>query len=154
MSAKTQPQGCNINCTSCQGQAIEVQNASATPRWPVVKKNIKDTCRWRGLFWLCLDQSTPIFFPALWQKSVTPNAQRPTRNAQRVTPNAQRVTLNAQRPTHHTRCRDVWHFLTLSRPVHADCSIWTFKHWRFFWNWLGLGQSTPIFFGLQHLNLF
>jgi hypothetical protein len=23
-------------------------------------------------------------------------------------------------------------FLTLSRPVHADFSIWTFKHWRFF----------------------
>jgi hypothetical protein len=37
-----------------------VQNASATPGWPVVKK-FKDTCRWRGLFWLCLDQSTPIF---------------------------------------------------------------------------------------------
>ncbi len=39
---------------------------------PVMKKLFKDTCRWRGLsfFWLCLDQSTPIFWfrrLTLWQ---------------------------------------------------------------------------------------
>ena len=37
-----------------------MQNASATPGWPVLKK-IKDTCRWRYPFWLSLDLSTPIF---------------------------------------------------------------------------------------------
>ena len=40
-----------------------MQNASATPRWPV-RKNIKDTCRWRGLFYISLDLSTPIF--SIW----------------------------------------------------------------------------------------
>ena len=41
-------------------------------------------------------------------------------------------------------------FLTLSRPVHANFSIWTLTLWRIFWNWLGLGQSTPIFFSASN----
>ena len=60
---KRSREGCSSYYTSCQGQAIEVQNASATPRWPV-RKNIKDTCRWRGLFYISLDLSTPIF--SIW----------------------------------------------------------------------------------------
>ncbi len=62
-------EGCSNYCTSCHGQAIEVQTIRRPPgdqSW----RDFKDTCRWRGLFWLSLDQSTPIFHfrrLTLWQ---------------------------------------------------------------------------------------
>ncbi len=44
--------------------------------------------------------------------------------------------------------------LLFPRPVHADFFDLNIDSLKIFRNRLGLGQSTPIFFGLRHINKF